>query len=178
MPGDDFDPRPRVWYKGAIRTDGVYWSQPYVFFTTRAPGITASIRLTQSGKPDRVFGVDITLEALSDFLASLHIGRTGRAAILDSEGHVIAAPDLVHSAGTAPATTADRAASTALTDKALLAAYDRYRIEGFGNHTILVGKQPTVTIASRLPAAGQNWVLLIAAPETDFTSFAETCCSR
>jgi len=27
-PKDNFDPRERVWYKGALETDGVYWSSP------------------------------------------------------------------------------------------------------------------------------------------------------
>ena len=90
-PLDDFDPRERVWYQGALKTGGVYWSSPYIFFTTQAPGITAAIRLKQPDRADRVFGVDITLEALSGFLSSLQIGHTGRAAIIDSAGGVIAA---------------------------------------------------------------------------------------
>ncbi len=172
-PGDDFDPRERVWYQGALKTDGVYWSSPYIFFTTQAPGITAAIRFKQSGNVDRVFGVDITLEALSGFLASLRIGRTGRAAIVDSAGHVIAAPGLVRPADA----TGRQAVPTtlgALNDPALGGAYDRFQVDGYGSRTINIGGTRFVAIASRLPAAGQDWVLLIAAPQADFTDLAES----
>ena len=171
-PKDDFDPRERVWYQGALKTDGVYWSSPYIFFTTQAPGITAAIRFTQSGSVDRVFGVDITLEALSGFLASLQIGRTGRAAIVDSAGHVIAAPGLVRPVGTDGRQIVPTA-TDALNSPALTGAYDRFRVEGYGSRTIDVGDTRFVVLASRLPAAGQDWVLLIAAPQSDFTGFAE-----
>ena len=175
-PGDDFDPRRRSWYQGALKTDGVYWSSPYIFYTTHAPGITAAIRLlhsnTVAGSMDRVFGVDITLEALSSFLASLHIGQTGRAAIVDGAGHVIAAPELAHP-GSSGDLHAAQATATTLHDPALVGAYDHYHVGGYGDRTILVDKKRYVTIASRLPAAGQDWVLLIAVPEVDFTAFAD-----
>ncbi len=171
-PEDKFDPRERVWYQGAMRTAGVYWSQPYIFFTTQAPGITAAIRLTQPGRADRVFGVDITLEALSGFLGALQIGRTGRAAIIDGAGGVIAAPNLQRPLG-ADGRQAVPTAASALADPALIGAHDRFRVEGYGSRTIDVGGVPHVAIASRLPAAGQDWVLLIAAPQSDFTGFAE-----
>ncbi len=180
-PGDDFDPRQRLWYQGALKTDGIYWTAPYVFYTTRAPGITAAIRFTRAGSADRVFGVDITLEALSGFLDSLPIGRTGRAAIVDADGRVIAAPDLVRQASAAGrgtvgagATVAGRAAAGGLGDPALSRAYDRFRIDGYGSRTLVIGGQRYVTIARRLPAAGQDWVLLIAARESDFTALAES----
>ena len=171
-PQDDFDPRERVWYQGALKTPGVYWSAPYIFFTTQAPGITASIRLKQPDRADRVFGVDITLEALSGFLSSLRIGRTGRAAIIDGAGGVIAAPDLQRPIGADGRETVPTATS-ALADPALIDAHDRFRVEGYGSRIIDVGGRPYVAIASRLPAAGQDWVLLIAAPQSDFTGFAE-----
>lgn len=170
-PEDDFDPRKRTWYQGAMKTEGVYWSQPYIFYTTKAPGITAAIRLTQSGKPDRVFGVDISLEALSGFLASLRIGQTGRAAVVDKAGNVIAAPELAHIEAGKNAKAVHATIDT-LSDPALAGAYDRYRIDGHGSRIITVDHRRFVTIASLLPAAGQDWVLLIAAPESDFTAFA------
>lgn len=171
-PNDDFDPRVRGWYQGALQTDGVYWSAPYIFFTTQAPGITAAIRFTRAGSVDRVFGVDITLEALSGFLGSLRIGRTGRAAIVDNAGNVIAAPGLVRPVG-ADGRQIVPTATIALNSPALTSAYDRFRVEGYGSRTVDVGGTPFVALASRLPAAGQDWVLLIAAPQSDFTGFAE-----
>ena len=191
MPGDDFDPRTRDWYKGALLTKGVYWSQPYVFFTTRTAGITAAIHYdtpkgdSPTGGPgsaaepeQRVFGVDITLAELSKFLSTLHIGQTGRAAIVGRDGQIIAAPEMTRpahaAAKVAAAKPGDSATTGALEDPALEAAYDRFRVQGYGNRTLTVHGKRYVTIASRLPAAGEDWVLLIAAPERDFTRFAES----
>ncbi len=177
-PQDDFDPRTRSWYQGALKTSGVFWSSPYIFYTTHAPGITAAIRLTEAGQVDRVYGVDITLQALSEFLASLHIGKSGQAAIIDGQGNVIAAPELAAHARASPqrmagAVTGSPIATGSLADPALSGAYDRFRVDGYGDRTVTIGGKKFVTIASRLPAAGQDWVLLIAARESDFTAFAD-----
>ena len=47
-------------------------------------------------------------------------------------------------------------------------------MQSYGNRTLTIHGRRYVTIAARLPAAGEDWVLLIAAPERDFTRFAET----
>ena len=171
-PGDNFDPRTRGWYKGALASTEVFWSEPYIFYTTHAPGISASIRLLQAGSIDRVFGVDITLAALSNFLGSLRIGKTGHAAIVERDGTVIAAAPLIAAAKSNRAT-ATRTSTATLGDPALTAAFDRFRVHGYGNRTISVHARRFVTIAAPLPAAAQDWVLLIAAPEADFTAFAQ-----
>ena len=41
-PADTFDPRTRPWYDGATATEGLYWSDVYVFFSTQAPGLTVA----------------------------------------------------------------------------------------------------------------------------------------
>jgi adenylate cyclase len=165
--GDDYDPRTRDWYKGALNTDDVFWTDTYVFYTHREPGITASIRYGNAG---RVFGVDITLKVLSDFLASLKIGRSGRAIIIDHRGNLIAAP----SSSKLLPTQADQAVTARiddLGDPVLTAVYDRYRIEGYGRRTITVDDRAIVSIAARLPTAGYSWSLLMVVPEKDYTGF-------
>lgn len=105
-------------------------------------------------------------------MASLHIGRTGRAAIVDRDGHVIAAPELLPPASADGRRRVPTVTGT-LNDPALTDAFDRFRVEGYGKRTIDVGGAPFVALASRMPAAGQDWILLIAAPQSDFTGFAE-----
>jgi adenylate cyclase len=169
-PNDQFDPRTREWFQGALKSDDVYWTGVYVFFTRRMPGVTAAIQYHGTNGLNRVFGVDITLQALSDFLASLKIGRTGRAAIVDDTGHLIAAPDTTHmlrdSGGQLTTARVDQ-----INDPVLMAAYDHFKVEGFGRRIIMVGDQPFVSIVSRLPASGRDWSLLMVAPEQDFTGF-------
>jgi class 3 adenylate cyclase len=118
----------------------------------------------------RVFGVDITLKALSDYLASVKIGVSGRAVVVDETGHLIAAPNasrlLREQDGQLITARLDQ-----IDDPALVAAYDRFRVEGYGRRTIVVNDEQIVSIASRLPAEGRKWSLLIVVPEKDFTGF-------
>jgi adenylate cyclase len=169
---DIYDPRTRDWYQGALKSDDVFWTGAYVFFTHRAPGITAAVRYDDTIE-GRVFGVDITLETLSEFLASLKIGRSGRAVIFDDSGHLIAAPDISHlvreQGGQLVTARLDE-----IDDTVLAAAYDHLRVEGYGRHVIEVGNTPIVSISSRLPGASRAWSVLIVVPEKDFTGFVAT----
>ena len=169
-PDDRYDPRTRDWFQGALKSDDVFWTGIYVFFTRRVPGVTAAIRYSGADGVNRIFGVDITLQALSNFLATLKIGQTGRAVIIDDSGHLIAEPDATHllreANGQLMTVRMDE-----INDPVLAAAYDHYRIEGYGHRVITVGDEPFVTIASRLPASGGNWSLLMIVPEQDFTGF-------
>jgi len=98
-PDDDYDPRTRPWYVAAARQDGVAWTAPYVFFTSRRPGITVSAPVTGgiNGEFRGVVGVDIEIDALSAFLETLDISARGAAAIVAQDGTIIAHrdPDLL-----------------------------------------------------------------------------------
>jgi adenylate cyclase len=169
-PTDNFDPRTRGWYQGALKADDVFWTGVYRFFTGRVPGITAAVRFRGDDNGHRVFGVDITLSALSDFLTSLKIGRSGRAAIVDETGHLVAAAHGSRSGRDQDGPLVDPRLDQ-LDDPALTAAYDRFRVEGYGRRTIAVNGQSMVSIASPLAAAGRDWSLFIVVPEKDFTGF-------
>jgi two-component system sensor histidine kinase/response regulator len=47
----DYDPRKRSWYVGLedLPYGEVYWTEPYVFYTTKDLGITASIKWENNG---------------------------------------------------------------------------------------------------------------------------------
>lgn len=169
-PTDTYDPRTREWFQGALKSSDVFWTGVYVFFTHRAPGVTGAIRYRSDAGVDRVFGVDITLQTLSDFLASLKIGRAGRAVIIDATGHLIAAPDssrmLREVNGQLVTVRLDE-----LSDPVLAGAYDHFRVQGYGQRVITVDDQPFVSIAAPLTGSGRDWSLLMIVPEKDFTGF-------
>ena len=48
-----FDPRTRDWYRAAMRSDRQIRTDPYVFFTTREPGITLAARIAVAPRGDR-----------------------------------------------------------------------------------------------------------------------------
>ena len=172
-PGDDYDPRTRPWYTGAIGANGVFWTDVYIFFTDRKPGITVSAPVRGTDGRRYVFGVDITLEALSTFLASLEIGTRGRAILMDDTGHVIAAPNgatlLRDTNGKLTTVTVDE-----LDDAALTGAYDRFRIEGHGRRVITVDERRYISTATPLEIVGQAWSVLMVVPEDDFVGFVES----
>ena len=91
---DTFDPRTRPWFANAIASDGISWTQPYVFFTSGHPGISTAIAVRdEDGRATGVVGVDIVIAELSEFVAALQTGRSGAAFVLDRAGDIIAFPD-------------------------------------------------------------------------------------
>lgn len=91
---DQYDPRSRPWFISALEKESLIWTNPYVFFTSRNPGITtASPVYDSNGSLLGVVGVDIEISELSDFISTLSIGQNGKAFILNDKGQVIAYPD-------------------------------------------------------------------------------------
>jgi adenylate cyclase len=169
-PTDAYDPRTRPWFKGALQTDDVYWTGIYIFFSDRKPGVTVSSRVPDPGGIDRVFGVDVTLDELSRFLASLEIGAEGRALIMDGEGQVIAVPNsekFIKPVGDefVPPKVDE------LSDPVLTAAFDRFRVEGQGRRILEREDVRYISSATPLPGSGRNWWILIVVPEDDFIGF-------
>jgi PAS domain S-box-containing protein len=92
---DTYDPRQRPWYNLAIEKKTIVWTDPYVFFSSQKPGITiAGPVYASNGEIRGVVGVDIEIDHLSRFLASLSIGTHGLAFMLNRNGDVVAFPDL------------------------------------------------------------------------------------
>ncbi|MEM0948604.1 MAG: cache domain-containing protein [Pseudomonadota bacterium] len=89
-PEDAFDPRIRPWYKGALEADEVAWTDPYIFFTSRKPGITAAISV-MDGTDDvmAVIGVDIEIDQISDYLQRFAFGEGRLAFVISAGGDVI-----------------------------------------------------------------------------------------
>lgn len=90
-PEDPYDPRGRTWYRAAAEQGALVWTEPYVFFTARKPGITAAVPvLDGTGALRAVVGLDIELSAVSRFLAQVGFRSSGSAFILSPQGEVLA----------------------------------------------------------------------------------------
>ena len=90
-PEDLYDPRMRPWFMKATNERKQIWTDPYLFFTSKTPGITvASPVFSKAGELVGVVGVDIDLSALSDFLGYLELSEHASALILNNNGDVIA----------------------------------------------------------------------------------------
>ncbi|GBR11271.1 cache domain-containing protein [Acetobacter oeni] len=169
-PAANYDPRTRSWFAGAIKKDGVVWSSPTIYPTTKQLVITASTSLTGSDEVPRVFAVNVSLNLLSQFLDGLKISQTGNAIILDGSGHIIAGHNfsrVVARSGNDPA----KMLIDPQTQPVFLRVYDQYRVRGVGSHPFRLDGKNYIGMAQTLPST-DNWVLLIVAPESDFASFA------
>ena len=177
-PADTYDARTRGWFIGARKSDDVFWTSPYIFFTERAPGVTVAVH-GPDADPD-VVGVDIRLDALSSFLRGLVIGRTGKAYLVARNGDVVAGPDasrvlLVQNGQPKPASVSE------VGDPALTASWDHFRVQGIGTRVIEAGGERLISIVTPLSGrmqaggddapAGQDWLLAITVPESDFSGF-------
>lgn len=90
---DSYDPRNRPWFKQARETDGLAWTDPYIFYTSQRPGLTVARAVRgANGVMVGVVGADVELSALSQFLRAQRIGRSGAAFIVYGNGDVLAHP--------------------------------------------------------------------------------------
>jgi class 3 adenylate cyclase len=169
-PTDAFDPRTRPWYEGALKSADVFWTGIYVFFSDGKPGITVSARVPDDANGTRVVGVDVTLEELSRFLASLEIGAHGRAVIMDEDGRLIAVPNSEAMVAT-PGEQFVPPKLDELGDPVLTAAFDRFRIEGRGRRVMELDDVRYITSVTPMPGATRHWWIMIVVPEDDFIGF-------
>ncbi|MCQ0988461.1 sensor histidine kinase [Jiella marina] len=93
-PRDTYDPRSRIWYEEATSARSVIWTKPYVFFSSRQPGITVASPVTGNDEQiDGVVGIDIEIDAVSSFLQRLDIGTDGSVAVISEDNQIIAHRD-------------------------------------------------------------------------------------
>ena len=91
---DIFDPRNRPWYKQALESKSIIWTDPYVFFTSQEPGITTASPIYHNGGINGVIGVDIEISELSNFITNLKISENSKVFIMDNSLKMIAFPDV------------------------------------------------------------------------------------
>lgn len=170
-PSDTFDPRTRPWYLAAVANPGVVWTEPYIFFTDRAPGVTAAVAFRRDGEVRGVFGVDIRLDDLSTFLARLEIGRTGRAVLIDREGRIVAHSDASRTVREQEGALV-RPRLDELGDAVLARAFDLWRVNGHGRFTFSVAGTEHIAIWGRLDGVGGGgWSMLITVAEAELVCF-------
>ena len=163
-----YDPRVRPWYLGASESGGLFWTDVYIFFTDRTPGMTAAHPIRgDDGATLGVIGIDIELDHLCSFLARLRIGRTGRAMIIDDRGRLIAYPD-VRRISKMEGKSIRPVSVNELDDPVLDRAFSRFQVEGHGRREIEVDGALHITTVAPLTRIGRGWSIMIVVPEEDF----------
>lgn len=85
--GSKHDPRSRLWFKGALRTNPdspVHWTEPVILLTTKDPGITASAQSPDPSRPGRtvVVAFDLLLMDISRYTTRLRVSDKGKVFVL------------------------------------------------------------------------------------------------
>lgn len=171
--GDDYDPRRRGWYRGALKAGGVYWSDVYVFFTDNSPGVTVAMPAPGAGD-GAVVGVDIRLETLGDFLGELEDVARGRLVIVDADGDLVAARGIgtLNSGGDAAA---GPPRLQDLGDPALVEASDRLLVRPDSVEVVGIDGVRHLIMGTRIEDVGaRRWRVVMAAPEDAFAGFVQT----
>jgi len=85
-----YDPRDRPWYRQAVEHNEVTWTAPYRFFDGPM-GITATaaVRDPASGALEGVFGADLLLDQVGEYVSTLGIGHSGHVFLLSPDGRLI-----------------------------------------------------------------------------------------
>lgn len=91
---ESYDPRDRIWFNKALDNGALSWTDPYVFFSSRKPGITSSMPVYNKDKQlIGVIGVDVSLATISSFFDNLDLGDNSTAFVTNRLGEIIAYPD-------------------------------------------------------------------------------------
>ena len=86
----DYDPRTRPWYIQAKGEATAFFTRPYIFSSTRLPGITCAEALSDGSG---VVGADITLDRFTLSLVRQKVSTNGTLFLFDHDGRIIAHPE-------------------------------------------------------------------------------------
>lgn len=173
-----YDPRQRPWYKAAIEAKKQIWSDVYIDFASGLSTITASEPVyDSSGKVLGVCATDVVLlEDLRKFLASLSIGKTGNAFIIDRKGAML-------SSSTKEPLTVGQGENTKLvlatqSEELRVRETAKYLQQKFGSFDRiersqqldyhLKGEQQFVQVLPLNDGKGIDWLIVVVLPESDF----------
>jgi len=97
---DQYKASSRPWYRQAVETKGLAWTEPYIFYTSKQPGITVAMPFySDENRLIGVVGIDIELTSLSRFLAELKIFGSVSVSMVSGSGNFVATPSLNNASG-------------------------------------------------------------------------------
>ncbi|MHC4176563.1 MAG: cache domain-containing sensor histidine kinase, partial [Planctomycetota bacterium] len=172
-----YDPRKRPWYRDAVRAGKATWTE-YAWVNEDGSEVTYGLAYPQPyyDAKEELLGVldaEISLHDVSRFLASLEIGQTGLAFLVDRQGNLVAnsVGTPVHDAelNRIPARSSAHASITGAAT-ALDENFDSLATLEDAHHRMLdIDGQSHLMIVSPLKQhAGLNWMIVTVVPEHDF----------
>ena len=172
--GDDFDPRTRPWYEGAKKNNKRFWTDIYILFTDQKPGVTASYPITDAtGRFQGVFGLDIELGELSEFLQKLRLGQNGVVFIINTKNELVAYPDPIQTVK-GKGKESRPARIDELDAGWIKDAHRLHQQHGKGHFDYTSDGVRYLASFTHLPHhIGADWTVVLLVPEDDFIGFLE-----
>lgn len=191
---DTYDARQRPWYQTGAKAGKATWSPIYTFAAQHNLGISAVAPLYDAnGKLQGVFGIDLTLVHLTDFLRNLKPSPNGRSFIVEPDGMLVATSSDEDPYRTETTQTNGNSVQQQVrinvkdSDDPLIRAAGDYLIRRFGgfNHipfpndvTGQIAPLPFVfayqgqnelgEVATVTDNRGLNWLIVVVIPANDF----------
>ncbi|MBG1245603.1 ATP-binding protein [Nostoc sp. NZL] len=174
----NYDPRVEAWYADAVKAGKPVWSQIYQW-EDKPEVLSISSSFPVYDKKNQLVGVisvDLILSQISNFLANLNTGKSGKTFILERSGLIVA------SSTTEPPYTIIngqiKRRSALDSQNYLIRLTTESLIKRFGNLEFMVGKQQLnftadgvryfVQVKSWRDELGLDWLILAVIPESVF----------
>ena len=154
-----FNIQDRPWYIGALKTDQIFWTEPYRFLDTQDLGITASKAIyNTSNQLQAIVGVDISFLQLTNFLSHEKIGKFGHTHISDPDGKL-----LVPEPNSTP--------NSRHLQKIIQAAVNHYKKTGNTNISFSANDERYLSYIGILPSIfGKKWKIVTIVQFSNFYS--------
>ncbi len=170
---EKYDPRKEPWYVKAKKNKELSWTDVYLLFSDKKPGITASYPIINgSGKFIGVVGLEIELAVLSKFLKSLKVRKNGIAFIVDKKNQLIAYPDIqqtvVREGDTFRPARVDELKSDWIRESFRLRKQDDMQGSRDKFYSEVNGINYITSFTSFPESFGMDWEIVLIIPEDDF----------
>ena len=173
-----YDPRKRAWYTTPVQAGKATWSKIYPFFAAPKLTISASQPFYDSqGNLRGVFGADLVLSDIGEFLRSIKVGQSGQTFIIERDGLLVASsrvsqPFSIDAEGKTQRIKASNS-SDSLTQKT--AQYISQHFSSLNRIQTpqqlkfwLDDKQQFLQIVPFQDGRGLDWLIVVVVPEAEF----------
>lgn len=161
-----YDPRTQFWYQQAKKAKKLIWTDIYVINVLNRPNhyiavIAASPVYAKDGKFLGVFGLDMTLNYLTNFIATQKVGQHGITYIVRSDGKLISFPGLKQQM--------DLMDIHATNNPWLIKSFEIYKKTGVDHFTFIYHDKKYLAAYTTIPTLlNQGWLIGLVVPENDF----------
>ncbi|MGE4292601.1 MAG: HD domain-containing phosphohydrolase [Desulfovibrio sp.] len=176
-PDAGYDPRQRPWYSQATEANRCVFTAPYIFSSSRLPGITCAQPLPTGGG---VLGMDLTLAQLGTMLSRQQVGDHGLIWIIDQNDRLVAFPGMASADAdieTLELPLASQAEQSLI--RAVSARLTQMKTPAEGSFFLEAeGEAHLVSLTATPPRYGLSLVVALATPLRDITGHIDSMALR